>query len=427
MSFKYFLYSIICFLSLVNKSDLLGQNLILDPSFDEIECPDNDINSIELTPTWYATGSDAYLLNTNCPLDPNIIASIVALNPNILPYRGIGYISLESVRTANGYFIAEGIATELTKILQADHFYYFEMATLNYDIRETPDTPEGDCDSFGRYLEVRFSDEPISIYSETTQIGFDFFTTGIFDNSKVRLYDQSSDAPDFKNNQWNPYWDCFEAEGNEKHIAISGNNFQLNPDADCKEEDNSGLVFFSGHGVDAVKLLELPKFIDTTSSICPGGGKIVLSDFVDPTYSDKGTYVWSDGFTGAERLITEEGIYNLEFILPCVSIPISLEVVEFPCKAELYVPNIFSPNNDGINDELIPGIFSIYEISNYNFQIFNRWGEIVFQTNDPEKGWDGRIKNKFPTEGMYAWQITYYLDFEEGLNIIESGDVILIH
>jgi gliding motility-associated-like protein len=54
------------------------------------------------------------------------------------------------------------------------------------------------------------------------------------------------------------------------------------------------------------------------------------------------------------------------------------------------VPNAFTPNNDGLNDQLLPFMIGIKELK--YFKIFNRWGELVFESHDTKKGWDGKYK-----------------------------------
>ena len=59
----------------------------------------------------------------------------------------------------------------------------------------------------------------------------------------------------------------------------------------------------------------------------------------------------------------------------------------------MFIPNAFTPNGDNINDEFKPEMLEYLE-EGYLFEIFDRWGEKVFYTNDPDKGWDGLIKGK---------------------------------
>jgi len=67
-------------------------------------------------------------------------------------------------------------------------------------------------------------------------------------------------------------------------------------------------------------------------------------------------------------------------------------------------PNVFTPNADGKNDYFIPGIVST---TNYDLKIFNRWGELMFETNNQSYHWDGKYKNSDVPEGCYYWLATY--------------------
>ncbi|OQA00609.1 MAG: PKD domain protein [Bacteroidetes bacterium ADurb.Bin408] len=71
----------------------------------------------------------------------------------------------------------------------------------------------------------------------------------------------------------------------------------------------------------------------------------------------------------------------------------------------LYVPNAFTPNDDGLNDYFYPEGVGL-DNENFNFYIYNRWGELVFETNDINKGWDGNTMQGNPApEAVYTWII----------------------
>jgi gliding motility-associated-like protein len=72
--------------------------------------------------------------------------------------------------------------------------------------------------------------------------------------------------------------------------------------------------------------------------------------------------------------------------------------------ATLYVPNAFTPTGDGLNDLFIPLSTGIVM---YNMKVFNRWGEMIFETDDLDTGWDGRYKGIFVQDGVYVWIINY--------------------
>ena len=69
-------------------------------------------------------------------------------------------------------------------------------------------------------------------------------------------------------------------------------------------------------------------------------------------------------------------------------------------ESTLYMPNIFTPNGDGINDVYFTPSQNIVE---YNLNIFNRWGQIIFSSTEPLQGWDGRFNGVFVPDGVYVY------------------------
>lgn len=72
-----------------------------------------------------------------------------------------------------------------------------------------------------------------------------------------------------------------------------------------------------------------------------------------------------------------------------------------------FVPNAFTPNADQNNNYFEPVMTSGFEADSYEFTVFNRWGELVFQSNDIEVGWDGTYQNRVAPTGIYTWIITF--------------------
>jgi gliding motility-associated-like protein len=73
-----------------------------------------------------------------------------------------------------------------------------------------------------------------------------------------------------------------------------------------------------------------------------------------------------------------------------------------------YVPNIFTPDHDEFNEGFLPIFTSGYDPFDYHLTIFNRWGEIVFESYDATKGWDGTYSDQgLVQDGVYIWQIEF--------------------
>ena len=89
---------------------------------------------------------------------------------------------------------------------------------------------------------------------------------------------------------------------------------------------------------------------------------------------------------------------------------------------EIYVPNAFTPNNDGLNDIIKPILVGIKELK--YFIIYNRYGQEVYRTSIQDAGWDGRIKGVMQNTGNYVWAAEA-IDYR-GKTITGNGFVILI-
>jgi gliding motility-associated-like protein len=80
-------------------------------------------------------------------------------------------------------------------------------------------------------------------------------------------------------------------------------------------------------------------------------------------------------------------------------------------KEELayYIPNSFTPDNDEINNVFLPVFKSGFDPNNYSLLIFNRWGQIVFESHDVNTGWDGNniSGGEMVQDGTYTWKIEF--------------------
>ena len=71
------------------------------------------------------------------------------------------------------------------------------------------------------------------------------------------------------------------------------------------------------------------------------------------------------------------------------------------------MPNAFTPNHDGENDELFPT--NAFGAENLLFSVYNRYGQIVFETRDWQKKWDGNMNGQPQPAGTYVWTLHYVL------------------
>lgn len=91
-------------------------------------------------------------------------------------------------------------------------------------------------------------------------------------------------------------------------------------------------------------------------------------------------------------------------------------------RSGTYVPNVFSPNDDGVNDLFC--IISNCDLIDPAFTVFNRWGSVLFSTQDLTECWDGSLDGSFLDPGVYIWQLEYTDD--NGGSRMLAGDVSLL-
>ena len=81
------------------------------------------------------------------------------------------------------------------------------------------------------------------------------------------------------------------------------------------------------------------------------------------------------------------------------------ETLEYIDPDHFFIPNAFTPNGDGDNDVFLP-ISS--EIDQFTLRVFNKWGQLVFETDDINRGWNGKCnEGKEANIDMYVWEISY--------------------
>lgn len=98
-------------------------------------------------------------------------------------------------------------------------------------------------------------------------------------------------------------------------------------------------------------------------------------------------------------------------------------VFENGCETQLFIPDAFSPNGDGINDNL--ELFGT-GVSGITFAIYNRWGEVIFYTENREESWDGTFQNQDVPTGTYIWKAVYQSIFEPNNITEETGSIVIV-
>lgn len=180
--------------------------------------------------------------------------------------------------------------------------------------------------------------------------------------------------------------------------------FTANPNGDCVRLDDPTFEFIdlSTGGVTGVW-----DFGDSTYR------QYIAGAYVTHTYKERGTYT-------VRLFLSNEGSCTDTF---------ELEVCVVPEESGFYVPNAFSPNGDLVNDIFLPKGIGILT---YSLRIYDRWGNLIFESNDPSIGWDGTFKGSNAPEGVYVFVIRGSITSNSAANdyapvvIQEEGTVTLI-
>ena len=151
----------------------------------------------------------------------------------------------------------------------------------------------------------------------------------------------------------------------------------------------------------------------------------------DPIQLDAGpgfkSYVWQDGSTGRYYTANNKGKFMVT-VTDSLGCKGSDSVQIKNCDSTVFVPDAFSPNNDGLND-VFRVISSAENLTGFSMQIFDRWGELVFESTDINQGWNGQIKNRLAPADTYVWVITYQQFSISNVNAAKTskrGTVVLI-
>ena len=202
-------------------------------------------------------------------------------------------------------------------------------------------------------------------------------------------------------------------------------------------QDNStqGQMPVSGAGKYYVTVKDLcnEEFSDTISvSIFHTAANFLPADMVVcsydmPVLTSKVTfssYRWNDQSTGASLAVAQPGLYWLQARDEnncTVTDSVFIQTKTCPPQGA-YIPNAFSPNSNGVNDIFKPLMYG--KVKSYRFTVYTRYGQVIFDSSDPARGWDGMINGNYANSGVYVWLCKYEL---VGLAPkTEKGTVVLI-
>jgi gliding motility-associated-like protein len=157
--------------------------------------------------------------------------------------------------------------------------------------------------------------------------------------------------------------------------------------------------------------------------------------FVDKSTGPVSTWLWNFGNGNTSTLQSPPGQFFNTQSTTLQNVPVSLIVghvngckdtlvqkIQVPNNCYIAVPSGFTPNGDGLNDYLYP--LNAYKATNLLFRVYNRYGQLVFETKDWTRKWDGKLSGSPQDAGTYVWMLQY--TDENGKSISIKGTTVLI-
>lgn len=166
----------------------------------------------------------------------------------------------------------------------------------------------------------------------------------------------------------------------------------------CERRDT---IRISTLGVDTI----LKLFPNSDTTVCQTDGYAVDFSYL------KGQIFWNDGLGGKIRNLRQSRRYIVRYEEGCYSTRDTLNLLVIDCDTcQIFFPNAFSPNGDGLNDTYRP--ISACELEELEIRIIDRWGELIYESTGLLDAWDGTFKGSDCMQGIYIYDVIYRLPYQ---------------
>lgn len=136
---------------------------------------------------------------------------------------------------------------------------------------------------------------------------------------------------------------------------------------------------------------------------------------------------WQDGSKLPTLVVNKAGSFVANIRNKCGMFRDSFNVQFQKCGVSIFVPTAFSPNGDGINDTFFPFFNAKFIVKTYELTVFNRWGNLIFKTNDVNTPWDGTFNGATLPNDTFVWQLKINgVAYDKPFNEVLSGEVNLV-
>lgn len=138
------------------------------------------------------------------------------------------------------------------------------------------------------------------------------------------------------------------------------------------------------------------------------------------------TYSWQNGSTAQNLTVNQPGLYSVLVSLNGCQASDTIALAFEDCSCNVFVPDAFSPNGDGLNDQLATHIDCNSGTSNllYQLSIYNRWGQRVFHSFIPQQKWNGTFNGSPADLGTYFYQLEVINNQQKAFH--KKGEILLV-
>ena len=263
-----------------------------------------------------------------------------------------------------------------------------------------------DRDSFHRIQQTKSTNERDHISSLTPHITGD----SIYDNYR----------------SWSSINGCYSASGGEQYLYIG--NFKTESESDFKFVLNQppytlGIDTFNTNysAIDDVHVSQLEYFDEK--------GDVTLCQKKDSVFDLKTlcplcTFQKENGDTVSVFNAIDTGVFKMRAFFKKCAFTKDFTIKVSDCTDyNVFVPNAFSPNDDGNNDEFDISLNPVFEFQ--KVKIYDRWGRMMFESNNPNTRWQGTFKGQPAMLGVYMYQL-WYKDKRKRTDETKVGDFTLV-
>ncbi len=212
-----------------------------------------------------------------------------------------------------------------------------------------------------------------------------------------------------------------------QNATICKNQFFMLPNGQLVNVANHYSTIITNHaGCDSVvhtvlSVSPIPTIaLGNDTTLCKGN--VVVLNATSSVASAQ--YQWNDLSTNPIKTVATAGVYSVQITAsPCAPVSDSIKIMYLDCDCQMLMPNAFTPNGDNLDDNIKPIFACDLQPQDYAFKIYNRWGQLLFQTNDYNIAWDGTFIGKPQPIETYIYTIEWKSN--QQLKLMK-GDVSLL-